>query len=282
MSPRRSRSGRAAEAGAGAVAQPPKEPLLIECERVTVYRGQRPALKEFSISIGVGEHVAILGPNGSGKSTLIKTIARECYPLQRPGSWMRILGRENWNIFELRSLLGIVTHDWQQACTREFTAEEIVLSGFFSSVGVWPHHHVTAEQREQARQALEMMEAGHLAHRPMDELSTGEARRVMVARALVHQPKTLLLDEPTASLDIQATYQLREILRRLAQAGVGLIIVTHQLHDIIPEIDRVVLLREGRVFADGSKHRLLRADVLRELFGMPVEVLRRDGYYHLW
>ncbi len=255
---------------------------LIEYVNVTIVRNQRVALEGITLSIGAGEHVAILGPNGSGKSTLIKTITRECYPLLRSGSSLRILGRESWNIFELRPLLGIVSNDLLAACSRDFLGREIVLSGFFSSVGIWPHHHVTREMEEKAREVLSLLEIPHLAERRMSELSSGEARRVLIGRALVHEPISLVLDEPTASLDLHATYELRKILRKIGAAGTGLIMVTHHLHDIIPEIERVILLKEGRVFADGPKEELLRAEVLSSLFGGRFEVVQRDGYYHLW
>jgi iron complex transport system ATP-binding protein len=113
-------------------------------------------------------------------------------------------------------------------------------------------------------------------------MSSGEARRVLIARALVHNPKALLLDEPTTSLDLFAQHELREILRQLAISGIGMILVTHHLSDIIPEIERVVLLREGRVIADGPKQELLTETTLSGLFGIPVSLARRDGYYHLW
>ncbi len=260
---------------------PPGTPL-IEYRNVTVCRGERVALDNLSLSIGIGEHVAILGPNGSGKSTLIKTITRECYPKLIPGSYLKILGRQHWNIFALRSLLGIVTNDLLARCTRDFSGREIVVSGFFSSVGIWPHHRVTPEMGAKAHRAMAALDVLHLADRRMSQLSSGEARRILIARALVHDPKSLVFDEPTTSLDLHATYELRRILRRIAAAGTGIIMVTHDLADIIPEIERVILLSSGRVYADGPKDELLTSETLSRLFGGRFEVVRKDGYYHLW
>jgi iron complex transport system ATP-binding protein len=244
-------------------------------------RGDRTVLHDVSIEIGAGEHVAILGPNGCGKSTLIKTLMRELYPLAREGTTVRLFGREKWHVFDLRALLGIVTNDFPDMAYT-FTAREIVLSGFFSSVGIWPHHHVTPEMEKAAAEALKHLEADHLADRGYGELSSGEARRILIARALVHAPKALLLDEPTNSLDLFAQYELRETMRRLAKSGIGIILVTHHLADIIPEIDRVILMKAGRVVADGSKDSLLTADSMQKLFGIRVDVLNRDGYVHAW
>jgi iron complex transport system ATP-binding protein len=257
-------------------------PALLAFHRINVMLGDKHVLHDITLSIGAGEHVAILGPNGCGKSTLIKTITRECYPLGLSGSSLAILGREVWNVFELRPLLGIVSNELMRRCTREITGREMVLSGFFSSVGIQPYHEVTAAMMEKTNQVMALLEVPYLADREMTEMSSGEAHRLLIGRALVHDPLALLLDEPSNSLDFRAALELRDLLRKLAQAGTGILMVTHHLQDILPEIDRVILLRGGRVFADGSKSELLTTQRLTELFGLPVELARRDGYYHLW
>jgi iron complex transport system ATP-binding protein len=255
---------------------------LIEFQNVTVQRGERIVLDGISLAIAQGEHVAILGPNGSGKSTLIKLITRELYPRWKAEPWsLRILGRDRWRLFDLRNHLGVVSNDWMQLCTRDSSGYEMVLSGFFGSVGVWPHQSVTPEMEEKTRAVLGLLEIAHLAERNTDEMSSGEARRVLIARALVHDPQALLLDEPATSLDLRAAFELRELLRKLARTGISIIMVTHHLPDIIPEIARVVLIRDGRVYCDGPKERVLEAGPLSQLFGMPVEVIERGAYYHV-
>jgi iron complex transport system ATP-binding protein len=256
-------------------------PPLLAFQRVSVMLAGKQVLHDITLRVDSGEHVAILGPNGCGKSTLIKTITRECYPLGVPDSSLTILGRDTWNVFELRPLLGIVSNDLMQRCRREITGREMVLSGFFSSIGVQPYHQVTSGMIEKTGQVLNLLEVPHLEHRQMTEMSSGEAHRLLVGRALVHDPLALLLDEPSNSLDFRAAIELRNILRKLAQAGTGILMVTHQLPDILPEIGRVILLRQGRVFADGPKSQILTTERLSHLFGLPVELARRDGYYHL-
>jgi len=245
-------------------------------------RGECPALQDITLRVDTGEHVCILGPNGCGKSTLIKTITRECYPVANEGSSVSILGRERWNIFELRSLLGIVSPDLLASCTTDATGRDVVLSGFFSSTRIFPHHAPSPELLEKTDTALGRLGIAHLAGRPVAQMSSGEAKRTLIARALVHEPQTLLFDEPSNALDIGAQMQLRDTMRELAQGGLGILLVTHHVSEIIPEIERVVLLREGRVMADGAKEQVLTSNQLSSLFNTRVELARRDGYFYLF
>jgi len=255
---------------------------LLSLTNVTVMRGDHAALRDINLEIASGEHVCILGPNGCGKSTLIKTITRECYPLAREGSAISILGRERWDIFELRSLLGIVSPDLLASCTSNATGRDVVLSGFFTSTRIFPHHHPDPGHLACAESALARLGIAHLADRPVAQMSSGEAKRTLIARALVHDPQTLLFDEPSNALDIGAQLQLRDTMRELAKSGIGILLVTHHVSEIIPEIERVVLLREGKILMEGKKSDVLTAGNLAALFGASVRLGQQDGFFHLY
>lgn len=257
-------------------------PLLKFNEATVVLSGVR-ALDGITLTIGAGEHAAVLGPNGSGKSTLIKNITRELHPLARDnGAPVRVMGKDIWDIFQLRKSMGIVSSDFQQISSREMSGREAVLSGFFGSVGLYPHFEVTADMERRTTDILEFLEIGHLAEKLTTRMSTGETRRVLIARALVHDPQALILDEPSNELDPYASRKFSNTLRKIAQSGKSIIMVTHHLPDIIPEIGRVIMLRKGRLFRDAPKREVLTNQVLSELFNMPCEVVQRDGYYHMW
>ncbi len=256
-------------------------PKLIEFDNVSIQRENTMALRNVSFSIDEGEHVAILGPNGCGKSTLIKAITRECYPRFADESRISMWGEQIWTLFDLRAKLGIVTNDLVTYCTQPYPIRETVLSAFFGSVGIWPNHHVTPQMEARADQVIEFFEISHLQDRLMTEVSSGEARRAVFARALAHNPKALLLDEPSNSLDVRAQLEVREAVRKLAATGVSVIVVTHYLPDIIPEIHRVVSLKNGRVYFDGKKEELLTSARMQELFEIPVQVEHSGGYYRL-
>jgi iron complex transport system ATP-binding protein len=258
-----------------------KRPPLLDLENVQMLRGGKPVLDGMTFRIDVGENVAILGPNGSGKSSLLKLLTRELYPVTRDTSFrMRILGKERWELFDLRRHLGIVSMDLQADFARECSGWEAVASGFFSSVGLW-NHRVTPGMARRAWSVLERLEVAHLADRLMTEMSSGEARRMLLGRALIHDPDALVLDEPTTSLDLRLVREFRETMRKLARGGTAIILVTHAIEEVIPEIRRVILLRDGRVFKDGPKKDVLNAENLSELYRMKVRVEQEGGYYHV-
>jgi len=257
------------------------EPFLT-LEQVNVARGDNIVLHDINLAVRRGEHIAILGPNGCGKSTLIKTITCECYPLARPGTRVSIFGRERWDLTELKKRLGVVSAELPGKPTLRITGREALLTGFFSSSTLWPNLVVTDAMRDRAEEVLHMVDALAIADKPVGEMSAGQQRRIMIGRALVASSEMLLLDEPSNALDLSAQRDLRELLRALAQRGTGILLITHHIADILPEIDRVLMMREGRIVADGSKSELLTATRLSGLFDTEVNLAERDGFYHAW
>lgn len=231
------------------------------------------------LTIAAGENAVILGANGSGKSTLVKLISRQTYPSF--GSEISIFGQDSWNIFTLRQHLGIVSGSMQLEFEGEPPIEvlDCVVSSFFASRGLWAHHDYNGKMVKAAEAALARVGASHLVGRSISSLSTGEARRVLIARALVHQPKALLLDEPCAGLDPAARHQFLDILRQISRSGTSLLLITHHIEEILPEIDRVVMLRQGKVVGDGQKVDLLTSEGLGDLFNVAMDVRQRGPWY---
>lgn len=257
-------------------------PPFLELTHVNVARGDNMVLHDINLSVNMGEHIAILGPNGCGKSTLIKTITCECYPIVQAETRVNIFGRERWDLTELKKRLGVVSAELPGKPTLQTTGRDAVLTGFFSSSTLWPNLTVTAAMRERADEVLEQIDAVKLVNKPVGEMSAGQQRRIMIGRALVGSSQMLLLDEPSNALDISAQRELRNLLRKLAQQGTGILLITHHIADIIPEIDRILLLREGRIIGDGPKAELLTAPTLSNLFQTEVQITLRDGFHHAW
>jgi iron complex transport system ATP-binding protein len=254
---------------------------LIEIRNATIWRGKTRVFEQLNLVIEQHERVAILGPNGSGKTTLLKTINRELYPVVAPDAHVRILGREYWNVWELRSRIGIVSHDLHQRYTPTTTAVEVVVSGFFASIGVHGSlaQRVGKGQLDTARATLERLGIGELADTPLRSMSTGQQRRCLLGRALVHDPATLILDEPTEGLDFAASFDYLDRIRDLSASGHNIVLVTHHLNEIPPEVDRVIVLKNGRIAADGPKCDVLDSALLSSVYETPIRIAEFDGYY---
>ncbi len=254
---------------------------LLDIRNATIWRGTTRVFDRLDLVIGQHERVAILGPNGAGKTTLLKTINRELYPVAAPDSHVKILGQQHWNVWELRRHIGIVSHDLQQRYTPTTTAVEVVVSGFYSSIGVHGSlaRQVTAAQLDTARTTLDRLGIGDLADTPLQSMSTGQQRRCLLGRALVHDPETLILDEPTAGLDFAASFDYLERIRGLASSGHNIVLVTHHLNEIPPEVERVIVLKQGAIAADGPKAEVLDGELLSSVYETAIRVAEFDGYY---
>jgi iron complex transport system ATP-binding protein len=264
------------------------EPPVLELNGATVVKGDRRVLDDLTLTIRAGEHTAILGPNGAGKSVLVNLLTLQDRPLAPVGAptAVRVFGQEIWDVFELRSQLGIVSSELHHRFVGgnsegRITAEAAVLSGFFASQGVLRYSVVTAGMRECAADALARLDASHLARRRLNEMSSGEARRVLLARALVTGPRALVLDEPTTGLDLVTRRRFMEQVRRIAREGTTLVLITHHVEEIVPEIERVVLLQHGRIAAAGPRRDVLTADRLSGLFEAPIVLEEAGGYCYV-
>lgn len=250
----------------------------LEFHAVEAWLGTRQVFRNLSLSLYPGEHTVILGPNGSGKSSLIRLLSREMYPVVRQGSWLRMFGEETIHLGQLRSRIGLLTQEQHSTYRGDVLATDVVLSGCFGSVGLGRSHTPNQEQRQRVSTLLDQMGLAHVAWEPFANLSEGERRRLLLARALVHDPQVLVLDEPSNGLDLPARHQLLSRLGELGRGGTTLLMVTHRLEEILPEFSRAILLRGGEIVGDGATDSLLRDEPLSALFGTPLKVLEHGGY----
>ena len=256
-------------------------PKVIEIKNATVYRGRTRVFDQLSLEIIQGQSVAILGPNGSGKSTLLKLLSREIYPVQQEGSYLKVLGEDLWNVWELRAHLGMVSQELQEHYMGSVLGLNVLLSGIYSSINIWAHQTFTDQDQSRAEELMNRLGIAHCHNKRFSEMSTGEQRRLLLGRALIHDPQVLVLDEPTSGLDVKACFQYLGIIRDLMVAGKTVSLVTHHIHEIPPEISRVVLLKAGQVLADGKKEEILTSQNLTDLFEITVELVQMNGFYQV-
>lgn len=250
----------------------------LEMGAVEAWLGPRQVFRELSLSLFKGEHTVVLGPNGAGKSSLVKLLSRELYPVVKPGSWLRLFGDETINLWRLRSRMGLLSQESPFSAKGHVRALDVVLSGWFGSVGLGRDQRPTADQRRIGEALLSRVGLMDRAERPYAQLSEGERRRLLLARAVVHDPEVLVLDEPTNGLDIKARHELLEHLGELARSGTTLLLVSHRIEEILPEIRRAVLLKEGTVVGDGPVEDILRDGPLSALYGTPLHVVSHAGH----
>ena len=255
---------------------------LFSIRDADVVRAERTILHVDCFDLAEGEHVALLGPNGAGKSTFIQLLTREVFPLYRDEPPVRFRGQARPLLEDIHRALGIVSSTMHEQVRVHLPVEDIVCGGLFGTLGIPRHVHPTPEDRERAADALERLGIAELTGRDIMTLSTGQARRVLVARELVRDPQVLIFDEPCTGLDPQGMYQLRQTMAQLAAEGRSIVLVTHYPEDIIPAIDRVLLIKDAHIFADGPKRELLTSKVMGELFEVPLTVAEHDGWYSLY
>jgi iron complex transport system ATP-binding protein len=246
----------------------------LDVRNAEVFQGNKRVFEQLNLQLFTGQNTAILGPNGAGKSTFIKLLSRELYPVVKPESHVKICGNTRVLLSELRAQIGLVSQSLQNQYNGHATALEVVLSGFFGSIGLHSHQTITQEQRQKALASLERVGMAGAQSDFYQHLSSGQQRRLLLARAMIHQPAILILDEPTNGLDIGAALQLRDQLRHLAQTGTSLLIVSHQLEDLIPEVERVILLKNAQILADGTADAILNNALLSQLYDYPLQLHR--------
>lgn len=255
--------------------------LFLELKRVNVWRGEGAevaALAEVTLNWRIGESVAVLGANGSGKSTLLKLLTGILRPERRDDSFCRLFGEEHWSIDDLRHRIGVVMPEEVARFDPEEEAFDVVLSAFRGAYGRTREMRFSRKERVSASRAVDRMGIADLIGRKYGALSSGERRRFLIARALARDPEVLVLDEPSTALDFAAATELGMAMRELMLGGHTLVMVTHDPREIPPEIERVVMLKEGRVVGDGPCEALLNSERLSELYGLPLEARWSQGW----
>ncbi|HEY6084503.1 MAG TPA: ATP-binding cassette domain-containing protein [Nitrospira sp.] len=252
---------------------------ILDIHNATVYRGDTCVFEHLSFTLEEDRHTAILGPNGAGKSTILKLLAGEVHPVPDEASSIRVFGESRWNVWDIRKRLGMVSHDLQHQYLDRVSGLKVVLSGFYASIGIYEHQEFSYGQLARADEVLADLGADALRDKLFGEMSTGEQRRCLLGRALVHDPKVLVLDEPTSGLDLTATFHYLDLVRHHMRKGKTVMLVTHHIHEIPPEVRRVVLLKKGRILEDGAKQDVLTDANLTRLFDCPVALAQANGWY---
>ena len=249
--------------------------FLVQIKNATVYRNNNLVLNSLNWTMRPGQHWALVGNNGSGKTTLLKLIFGELLPID--GGTVHWFNSRTWNgLADILEQIGYVSAEYQENYDRNVTGREVVESGFFSSIGLW--QKVTSRQIQRAEECLHLLEIEHLRQKPFRSMSYGEARRVLLARALVHRPTLLVLDEPCSGLDIPTRERFLETLQKLSRKT-QMIYVTHHIEEILPAITHVLYLKDGSIFRQGPKDSMLKDEILSGALGHPLTLHKNNGRF---
>ncbi len=253
----------------------------LELSSVEVVINKKKVLNGIDLNLYLRENTLILGPNGSGKSLLVRLISRSLYPVVKQGSYLRIFGSEKINLWSLRSRVGILSTELEVRANPYSKAKDIIISGFFGSIGIGKNHKPSNSQIKMVSSLINKLDLSKFSESYFGELSDGQKRRILIARALIHDPDILILDEPTNGLDIKATSQLLKILNGLSKDGKTILMITHKVEEIVEEIDRVIFLADGKIVGDGAVKQMITSDNLSKLFNFHVMVNEFNGHYSL-
>ncbi|MAZ87991.1 MAG: molybdenum ABC transporter ATP-binding protein [Cellvibrionaceae bacterium] len=252
-------------------------PPLLDIHNVSAYRGDNKVFSGLNLRIEQGEQVAILGPNGAGKSTLLKLLTRELYPVEADNSHVKILGSDTVNVQQLRQQIGWVSYDFHTQYLPITTGFDVVLSGLLGAIGHLYQHDISDAQKQTTHDTMVQLNLLELRDTMFHHLSSGQQRRLILARALVHNPQHIIFDEPTSSLDLQGMFQVLKDMETQSQLGRSVILATHHLHELLPSIERIIFLKQGKVIADGGRDQLLTEANLSDLYDSKIQLINRNG-----
>jgi len=254
----------------------------IEMRKVSVMRDGTKILDSIDLDIDQGENVAIIGPNGSGKTTLMKLLRGEILPYSSPDTVFRLFGKKRWDLFELRNRIGMVSMDLQSRFDGDSNVNDVIASGFFGSMDIYRNHDVNATMTEKVRMIGDAMGLRDKMHRNVGTISLGEMRRTLISRALVSDPEMLVLDEPMTGLDVNVRTKFKGMFNSLIENGISIVMITHELEDIPEGIGRIVMMKNGKIFADGKKEDMLTSENVSRLYDADLKTECRNGSYHMY
>lgn len=256
---------------------------IIDFENIHVNYGMTTVLKEINLKIHSDENWVILGANGSGKSTLMKLFSHDLYPNTKYPFKKEIFGYDRWDIFELKKHLGIITNDLHNQFlnySKNASAYDILLSGYYSSLGIFNHHSFEKEQLDKVESVLEFLDIAEIKDKKLSEMSTGEQRRCIIGRSLIHSPEAFILDEPTTGLDIKAQCSFIKILQKLSKK-VPIVLITHNVEEIFEEITHAALIYKNTIYKQGSKDDILTSENLSEIFEANIDIQKENDRYYI-
>ena len=250
-------------------------------KNLTVCIDEKEILSDISINLNYGENTLILGPNGCGKSTFLKLLNRSIYPIVSNSSTLKLFNKEDINISDLRKKIGFLLKEMEERVNTGVKLYDVITSGFSGTFNSRYSNLLSEKEKIKIKSLIKDWGLNNIIHNEFKSLSDGQKRRALLARALVYEPRILVLDEPFCNLDIKSLFILNQNLNKLIDQSVNILYVTHNLESILPKTNRVILIKEGKIYKDGRPNELINSKTLSDLYNFSINVIEQKGYWRM-
>ncbi len=250
-----------------------------EAKNINCFKNGFRVIKDLNLKIAYSENVILIGPNGSGKSSLIEVINRNIYPVIANESKLKIFGKELINLWELRKRISTVNNDIKNRINPKLQVFDLILSGLY---GRYCYVQNKSERDSyKVEKIMKKMNISYLSKKYFSYLSDGEKKISLIARALIKKPDILILDEPIANLDYKSKFFVVDKINELSKLNTSIFCVTHDISMITRIYDRVLMLKDGKIIADGQQNKVINGENLNKLYGIDVEVAKNNGLWNI-
>ena len=250
-----------------------------EAKNINCFKNGFGVIKDLNLKIAYSENVILIGPNGSGKSTLIEVINRNTYPVIANDSKLKIFDKELINLWELRKRISTVNNDIKNRINPNLQVFDLILSGLYGKYCYISNK--SAQDNYNVESLMENMNISSLSKKYFSYLSEGEKQISLIARALINEPDILILDEPIANLDYKSKFFVIDKINELSKLDTKILCVTHDISTITKIYDRVIMLKDGKIIADGDQNKVINSENLNKLYGIQVEVTNNNGLWNI-
>ena len=252
----------------------------LEAKNISCFKNGYEVVKNLNLKLKTNENIILIGPNGSGKSSLLELINRNIYPVIKKDTVFKIFNKELINIWELRKKISTVNHDVRTRINEKLKVFDLIISGLYGKY--CKISYKSERDVSLAENLINKMLITKLSQKYFSHLSEGEKQIVLIARALIKKPEILILDEPIANLDLKSRYYVIDQINEITKLNTKIICITHDISMISEIYNRIILLKDRIIIADGSQSETINSKNISNLFDVNIEVIKFKGNWHIY
>ena len=252
----------------------------LEAKNISCLKNEYEVVRDLNLKLKYSENVILIGPNGSGKSSLLDLINRNIYPVLKKDTVFKIFNEELINIWELRKKISTLNNDVKTRLNPRLKVFDLIISGLYGKY--CKIYDKSEEDVSSAENLINKMLLTNLSQKLFSHLSEGEKQIVLIARAIIKKPQILILDEPTANLDLKSKFQVIDKINELNNFNTKIICITHDISMITKIYNRIIMLKDRMIIADGTQNEIINSENLSNLFDIKIDVTKHKGNWHIY